>query len=529
MVHLRHRAQEHAAVGPPAASTSSSGQRRDRLRRLAEGRSRLAPPSRPRRRRRRRPDGREPPTSTTALSARSAPPGAPRRRQVRPAPPPSCFVDPDAGPERSSAIVRHPDTRGSALAAALPCPPASPTRRRAAAVAPVRPAERGATADPEPTATPTARTNARAAPVPTPAPPPEDTYASGATAFVTDASSTGGHSGPSSRRPRSSWSDAPERRSSVRSIGPSGRANGGWSSARTVPGKTTLLSAIGLELWPTAGTVDVLGARYGRIDSREIRRRIGVSGSAIEGTSARPDPDYHRHDRPFAATQPWWHVYTDADTAWAIDLLVGLGLAGVARHPTHPVGGRGPRTVDRAGPDAGSGPAPAGRARRKPRSRSTRDPASATSRKLAAQPRPSAIAPVTHHVEEIPTGFTHALVLADGRLIAAGPLDEVVTDHNLTLPTSFRSRLEHPHGASWARMRLDNRPRRPPRAHANVTRRRRCVCEHRRKQPPPAAPHDRIRRGVARGFGRHRGHRRDPLPLGVSELLVGRLPGASSS
>ena len=45
-------------------------------------------------------------------------------------------------------------------------------------------------------------------------------------------------------------------------------------------GKTTLLSVVGLELWPTAGTVDVLGARYGRIDSRELRRRIGVGRAA---------------------------------------------------------------------------------------------------------------------------------------------------------------------------------------------------------------------------------------------------------
>ena len=53
-------------------------------------------------------------------------------------------------------------------------------------------------------------------------------------------------------------------------------------------GKTTLLSAIGLELWPTAGTVDVLGARYGRIDSREHRRRIGSAGSADRGDRSAP-------------------------------------------------------------------------------------------------------------------------------------------------------------------------------------------------------------------------------------------------
>ena len=39
---------------------------------------------------------------------------------------------------------------------------------------------------------------------------------------------------------------------------------------------------------------------------------------------------------------------------------------------------------------------------------------------------------VTHHVEEIPPGFTHAMLLADGRITAAGPLAEVLTDQKLT-------------------------------------------------------------------------------------------------
>ena len=98
-------------------------------------------------------------------------------------------------------------------------------------------------------------------------------------------------------------------------------------------GKTTLLSAIGLELWPTAGTVDVLGARYGRIDSREHRRRIGSAGSAVEA-SLRGDltPVTIVMTARHAATEPWWHVYTDDDRARARELLAGLGLERVADH-----------------------------------------------------------------------------------------------------------------------------------------------------------------------------------------------------
>jgi iron complex transport system ATP-binding protein len=46
---------------------------------------------------------------------------------------------------------------------------------------------------------------------------------------------------------------------------------------------------------------------------------------------------------------------------------------------------------------------------------------------LAATPTPRAVVLVTHHVEEIPAGFGHALVLSAGRVVAAGPIDDVLT------------------------------------------------------------------------------------------------------
>ena len=145
-------------------------------------------------------------------------------------------------------------------------------------------------------------------------------------------------------------------------------------------GKTTLLSTIGLDLWPTAGTVDVLGARYGRVDSRELRRRIGTAGSAVEG-ALRPDltPVTLVMTARYAATEPWWHVYTDDDRARARGLLGGLGLGGVADQPYgDAVRGRAPADVDRAGADARPRPAAARRARREPRPRSPRDRSSTT-------------------------------------------------------------------------------------------------------------------------------------------------------
>ncbi len=78
-------------------------------------------------------------------------------------------------------------------------------------------------------------------------------------------------------------------------------------------GKTTLLSVVGLTLWPTAGTVEVLGSRYGKVDVRELRKRVGSAGSAVEAV-LRPDlpaVDLVMTARN-AATEPWWHEYTEA-------------------------------------------------------------------------------------------------------------------------------------------------------------------------------------------------------------------------
>ncbi len=98
-------------------------------------------------------------------------------------------------------------------------------------------------------------------------------------------------------------------------------------------GKTTLLSVAGLTLWPTAGTVEVLGARYGKVDSREVRRRIGSAGSAVEAV-LRDDltPVDLVMTARHAATEPWWHVYDDADRERARALLAALGI-GATRGP----------------------------------------------------------------------------------------------------------------------------------------------------------------------------------------------------
>lgn len=219
-------------------------------------------------------------------------------------------------------------------------------------------------------------------------------------------------------------------------------------------GKTTLLSVVGLTLWPTTGSVDVLGARYGRVDSREIRRRIGAAGSAVEhGLRDDLTPIDLVMTARHAATESWWHVFSEADRGRARDLLDRLGIAAVADHPfgTLSAGERRRVSIARAlmpDPDLLLLDEPAASLDLGARETLLRDLSV-----LAREARPSAIVLVTHHVEEIPAGFTHALVLCAGTRVAGGPLDEVLTDDVLGRAFQLPIAVERRDGRTWARMR----------------------------------------------------------------------------
>ena len=222
-------------------------------------------------------------------------------------------------------------------------------------------------------------------------------------------------------------------------------------------GKTTLLSVLGLTLWPTAGTVDVLGSRFGRVDSREVRRRIGLASSAVEGT-LRPDlaPVDLVMTARYAATEPWWHEFSDADRTRARDLLGQLGLGAVAEHAfgTLSAGERRRTSIARAlmpDPDLLLLDEPAASLDLGARETLLHDLA-----RLAGSARPAAIVLVTHHVEEIPTGFSHAAVLRAGRLVAAGPLGDVLTDAVLSQAFDLPIKVSHDgSGRASARMSVD--------------------------------------------------------------------------
>ena len=193
-------------------------------------------------------------------------------------------------------------------------------------------------------------------------------------------------------------------------------------------GKTTLVHVASTYLWPTSGTVEVLGETIGRVDARELRRRVGYAGAGLE---AAIDPALTalevvvtaRH----AALGPWWHAYSDEDRARATELLSAIGIGELAGRAFGQLSTGERRRVQIAralmpAPDLLILDEPGASLDLGAREALVRDLAG-----LAAAPTPSAIVLVTHHVEEIPAGFGHALVLSAGQVVAAGPIDQALT------------------------------------------------------------------------------------------------------
>ncbi|WP_224389954.1 ABC transporter ATP-binding protein [Pseudonocardia sp. ICBG1293] len=198
-------------------------------------------------------------------------------------------------------------------------------------------------------------------------------------------------------------------------------------------GKTTLLRLAGAELHPTSGAVYVLGERMGRVNVFELRTRIGLTsanlGVRIPGDEIVSDVVV---SAGYGVLGRWREEYETDDTGRAGQLLHQLGMGPLAgrAYGTLSEGERKRTLIARAlmtdpelllldepaaGLDLGG-----------------REDLVTRLADLADDPYAPASVLVTHHVEEIPPNYSHGLLLRDGRIVAAGLLDEVMTGDALS-------------------------------------------------------------------------------------------------
>ncbi len=224
-------------------------------------------------------------------------------------------------------------------------------------------------------------------------------------------------------------------------------------------GKTTLLRLAGAELHPTEGAVHLLGERLGRTDVFELRPRIGFCSAAL---AARIPGDERVSDlvlsAGYAVLGRWREGYQSLDTERADALLDLMGVAELAgrRFGTLSEGERKRVLIARglmtdpelllldepaAGLDLGG-----------------REDLLAGLTALAADPDAPVIVLVTHHVEEIPPGFSSALLMRDGTVVAQGLLDHVLTEANLATTFGGDFELRHDAGRFAARRRCARAP-----------------------------------------------------------------------
>ena len=198
-------------------------------------------------------------------------------------------------------------------------------------------------------------------------------------------------------------------------------------------GKTTLIRMASALEFPSKGTAFVLGEQLGRTDMRDLRAAIGLTSSAL---AQRVPEDEKVGDlvvsAGYAIVGRWREDYDEMDYEQAMDVLEQVGAMHLIdrRWGTLSDGEKKRVMVARAvminpellimdepaaGMDLGG-----------------REDLVGYLGDLALDPDAPAIVMITHHVEEIPYGFTHAMLLDEGKVVAKGLINSVLTSANLS-------------------------------------------------------------------------------------------------
>jgi iron complex transport system ATP-binding protein len=219
-------------------------------------------------------------------------------------------------------------------------------------------------------------------------------------------------------------------------------------------GKTTLVQVASANIHPSDGVAGILNEVLGAVDVFELRPRIGLTSAAI--AERIPRGELVRDvvvSASYSVLGRWREEYDDLDHDRARSLMTDLGIARLADRTfgTLSEGERKRAQIARAlmtdpellildepaaGLDLGG-----------------REDLVSTLSVLAMDEEAPATIMVSHHVEEIPPGFTHALMMREGRVVTSGPLEHVMTAEALSETFGLPLVLEHTAEDRWSARR----------------------------------------------------------------------------
>ena len=217
-------------------------------------------------------------------------------------------------------------------------------------------------------------------------------------------------------------------------------------------GKSTMLQILATQIFPTRGTVHVLDKEMGRCDLSELRTRIGICGALISEDI--PADELVRDvvlTAAYAILGRWNEAYDLWDESRAVALLTTFGVREFAdrTYGSLSEGERKRVQIARAlmadpelllldepasGLDLGG-----------------REDLLSRFSAFAADPASPAMIVVTHHIEEIPFGTTHALIIKNGLIAVSGPVSSVITSEHMTAVFGINIEVTPANGRFFAR------------------------------------------------------------------------------
>jgi len=219
-------------------------------------------------------------------------------------------------------------------------------------------------------------------------------------------------------------------------------------------GKTTLLQICSSLIHPTTGEINILGEKLGKVDVFELRTRIGLTSSALVEQLS---PDELVMDvvltAAYAMLGRWQEKYDLWDESRAMALLTALGVRELGERLFGSLSEGEKKRVQIARALMAD-----------PELLLLDEPASSLDlggredllrriESLSKDPLAPATVIVTHHIEEIPVGTTHALLLREGAVVAQGEVASVITDQNLTQAYGLDITVQNEGGRFFARAR----------------------------------------------------------------------------